>query len=441
MTNSEFRNTQPENTGNNFNGQENITRKESNTMASKIYLNSDNQSSSQKTILLLGTHGQDNWGDEILLETFLQSLGQNNKYLINSYNPQQTLERFSKNFKGNFDIEVFHTTKEIFKLPLRIWKSDVVFFAGGSILKELYASYGRWIYSTLFMILGIVSFANLIAQKTIVTSNIGVGPVKTKFGKFLVKLILAQVNIISLRDEASKKIVLESGILEKRVVVVPDIVFIRNSENFGISNQTEDKRLTNLSSNKATLKIGLNLNKDIAVPEMWPSLLENVSLALNNLKENKGGTDQEIEIVGIPMQIGFNNHHDLLILNEFAENNPYLNLKVEVPQSSTELAKLIRSCDFIIAERLHAIIIATVLNVPAIPLMYDPKVVSLAKYLGLEDFAIDVNKPFEWDQINKKISLLQNYFAETKLHIQQQYLNLNQQNNSYFDQLKNKLGL
>ncbi len=395
----------------------------------------------KKTILLLGTHGQDNWGDEILLETFLQSLGEQNKYLVNSYNPEQTLQRFSKEFRGDFDVEVFHTTKEILKLPFRIWKSDVVFFAGGSILKELYASYGRWAYSTLFMILGIVTFANIIARKTIVTSNIGVGPVKTKFGRFLVKLILSQVDVISLRDEASKAIVLEAGIKETRVIVVPDIVFIRDPQSFGVLVQSEDKRIANISSNKATLTIGLNLNKDIAKPEMWPSLLENVSQCLTQLKKDKGGTDQEIEIIGIPMQIGYNNHHDLLILNQFADANPALNIKVENPKTSAALAKIIRSCDFIIAERLHAIIIATVLNVPSIPLMYDPKVVSLANYLGLEDFAVDVNKAFTPEELGKKINLLQEYFTETKQHIQQQYMKLNNQDKNYFDQLINKLGL
>jgi polysaccharide pyruvyl transferase WcaK-like protein len=395
----------------------------------------------KKTILLLGTHGQDNWGDEILLETFLKSLGSQNQYLINSYNPDQTLKRFSLDFNGDFDIQVFHTTKEILKLPLRIWKSDIVFFAGGSILKELYASYGRWAYSTLFMILGIVTFANLIARKTIVTSNIGVGPVKTKFGKFLVKLILSQVNVISLRDEASKEIVLDSGISENRVIVVPDIVFIRDAKSFGINTPLEDNRLANITSNKATLKIGLNLNKDIAKPEMWPSLLENVSKSLNRLKIEMKSKGVSIEIVGIPMQIGFNNHHDLLILEQFSQNNPNLNIKVECPDTSVSLAKLIRSCDFIIAERLHAIIIATVLNTPSIPLMYDPKVESLVKYLGLDDFSINVNQPFTPEQLDRKIALLQKYFVETKKHIQEQYIKLNTLDKNYFDQLKNKLGL
>lgn len=421
-----------------------------------------------KSILLLGTHGQENWGDEILLETFLQSLGAENKFFVNSYNPDQTKLRFGRNIQvihqekngeidlgevkselnnsadQAFDIDVFHTTKDVLKLPFKIWKSDIVFFAGGSILKELYASYGRWAYSTLFMILGIVSFTKIIARKDIVVSNIGVGPVKTKLGKFLVKLILSQVDIISLRDEASKQIVLDSGISEEKVIVVPDIVFIRTSESFGIEGQTsqEEKRIeeAKLNSNKPKLRVGLNLNKDIAKPEMWPSLLENVEESLYTMME-QNGAKFDIEIIGIPMQIGFSSHHDLLILQEFSQKNPNLRIKIETAKTSSELAKTINSCNFIVAERLHAIIIATVLNVPSVPLIYDPKVASLAKYLALEKFAVDVNKAFKPEELNQKISLLIEQLDQTKTELSGKYSELNKIDKEYFTSLKSRLNL
>ena len=497
----------------------------------------------QKTILLLGTHGQENWGDEILLETFLQSLGQEHNYLVNSYNPNQTEFRFSKTFDKNkiaeldpkirdqnslkYNLKAFHTTKEILKLPLRIWQSDLVFFAGGSILKELYASYGRWVYSTLFMILGIVTFSKFIAQKTVVTSNIGVGPVKTKFGRFLVKLILSQVNIISLRDEASKKIVLDSGISEIKVQVVPDIVFIRTPKSLatmGIESAENDDNVTEsdsiiaeksgivaenldspfnkkvdqsplfrgvtesrgMSSANKEIVIGLNLNKDIAKPEMWPSLLENVALSLKQIQsealalknqtvarsplfrgvtESRGMSDfveidetqtikareEDLEVsarvehpihfLGIPMQIGFSTHHDLLILNDFSKVNPTLNLDVIKPETSAHLAEIISKCNFIISERLHAIIIATVLGVPSIPLIYDPKVASLADYLGLSDYAIDINKPFSPEDLTDKILALQTNFTSVKSNLQAKYQSLNKIDADYFEELKTNLNL
>ena len=43
-----------------------------------------------RRILLLGTHGQQNIGDELLLSTFLSMLGSEHDYEINSYDPVAT---------------------------------------------------------------------------------------------------------------------------------------------------------------------------------------------------------------------------------------------------------------------------------------------------------------------------------------------------------------
>ena len=45
---------------------------------------------SGKQVLFLGTHGQYNIGDELLLETFLEQLGDQHHYTINSYDPEFT---------------------------------------------------------------------------------------------------------------------------------------------------------------------------------------------------------------------------------------------------------------------------------------------------------------------------------------------------------------
>ncbi len=46
-------------------------------------------SQKSKTILVLGTHGQKNFGDDLLLESFLLGLSQNTRFnlnfIINSY--------------------------------------------------------------------------------------------------------------------------------------------------------------------------------------------------------------------------------------------------------------------------------------------------------------------------------------------------------------------
>jgi len=114
-------------------------------------------------ITFLGTHGQFNIGDELLLETFLTQLGAEYHYAVNSYDPDFTAAML----RPKFDVESFHTTRELPRFLKHLLTSDLLFFGGGSIIKELYASVGRNRYSTLLMILASVTFTKVIARKLI----------------------------------------------------------------------------------------------------------------------------------------------------------------------------------------------------------------------------------------------------------------------------------
>ena len=121
----------------------------------------------QKRIVFLGTHGQFNIGDELLLETFLNELGTDNQYYVNSYDPDFTTAQLTP----RFDVEVFHTVEERARFLRYLMRCDLLIFGGGSIIKELYASVGRNRYATLIMVLLTVTFTRHIARKMIVMSN------------------------------------------------------------------------------------------------------------------------------------------------------------------------------------------------------------------------------------------------------------------------------
>ena len=179
-------------------------------------------------ILFLGTHGQFNIGDELLLETFLGQLGRQNQFYVNSYDPQ-----FTKGaLQSRFNLETFHTTQELPRFIRYLVTCDVLFFGGGSIIKELYASVGRNRYATLAMIYATVTFAHLIARKRVVMSNIGVGPIATKMGQRMARWILRQVDILSVRDQKSLNTCLQLGIPSQKVRQVPDAVFANSPQVF-----------------------------------------------------------------------------------------------------------------------------------------------------------------------------------------------------------------
>lgn len=331
-----------------------------------------------KKILFLGTHGQHNIGDELLLETFLSQLGSGHSYMVNSYDPAFTHEQLA----SKYDVEVFHTTEDKWQLPQRIWQSDILFFGGGSVIKELYASVGRNRYATLLMILFIVVFARLIARKPIIMSNIGVGPIQSRPGFLLAKIILGQVTFVSVRDQGSYDTCMRLGIDKNKVLLVPDAVFVNDAHQISLINTSE-------KGGQGPLKIALNLNYNIENPQNWESFLANLAVALNNV-----GRQNDLEIHALPMQTKFNPQNDLEVLRTFREQIPGLKVILHEPKTAQDIAAILGACDIVVAERLHALVLASILQKPFVALIYDVKVEELTKFLQMESLAIDINKPF-----------------------------------------------
>ena len=70
-----------------------------------------------RRIVFLGTHGQYNIGDELLLDTFLTQLGSQHHYVVNSYDPEFTRAQLAR----RFDVEVIDGDIQIW-VPEGRWR-------------------------------------------------------------------------------------------------------------------------------------------------------------------------------------------------------------------------------------------------------------------------------------------------------------------------------
>ncbi len=378
-----------------------------------------------KKILFLGTHGQYNIGDELLLETFLSQLGTEHEYTVNSYDPAFTRAQMGEQYK----LTAFHTTDERTGLPGLILKNDLLFFGGGSIIKELYASIGRNRYATMVMILGIVGFAKIIGRKQIVMSNIGVGPIETKMGLFLAKLILSLVNIISVRDERSLHTCFEIGIRPEKVRFVPDAVFVHAPGFFKREQAAYKMR-------NGTLKIALNLNYDIENPESWEHFLHHLAEGLKKVHARR-----PIEIHALPMQSQFKAHHDFEILEKFRTRIPEINMVLSRPVTTQDMGEIIELSDIVVAERLHTCISAAVMAKPFLPLVYDTKVREMAKILGMEDFGLEIDDTFNADAFAENLLRLFEDTERVKKGLALRTTELREELQSYFKNLKERISM
>jgi polysaccharide pyruvyl transferase CsaB len=327
-----------------------------------------------RKVLFLGTHGQANVGDELLLETFLTELGPGNAYAVNSYDPVATADQLG----DRFDVTVFNTGSERVGLLRNLLRCNVVVFGGGNILKELYHSVGRWKYSTLTMVLAVVLLARL-AAKPVLMANVGIGPVESATGRLLVKAILRLVWLISVRDEGSFRFAESVGCSPHKLLLVPDAVWVCDPDSLG------NRPLPASGVQDPPLRIAVNLNKDVDVADEWDLFLDRLVVALSAVADAR-----PVEFHALPMQCGFKEGTDLDVLEEVLGRLD-APVRIHAPADHQEVASIIAGCDLVISERLHAIILSVVLGCPVVALPYDVKVRELVAQLGMEDRSFDVS--------------------------------------------------
>ncbi|AZC14429.1 polysaccharide pyruvyl transferase family protein [Microbacterium sp. ABRD28] len=338
--------------------------------------------SNPRRILLLGTHGQHNIGDELLLETFLHELGDDHDYVINTYDRADTAARLGDRYLYT----LIDTARDRWSLLRHLWTSELVVFAGGSILKELSAATRRPRYATLLMIWAVVLGARLAGRTPIAMLNIGVGPLRTRRGRLLARLILASVSFVTVRDAASLEMCRRIG-AARRVRPSTDAVF-------GVSPRWlrggDDDRV----DGSGPWRIALNLNHDVEAPELWDAAMRALSEALTVL-----AAERSIELHLLPMQSRGKEHDDATVLRAFARSLPGVPVVEHAPEDHRDVASIISSCDVVVAERLHALITASKLGIPVVPLIYDTKVREISHQIGAVDRAVDLSVPFSADAV------------------------------------------
>lgn len=162
----------------------------------KLKFNKHRIMSFDDSILILGSFGLDNFGDDKLLEAYVNYL-KNRGYNNFNINYSKIVPKVTTDVNINFFL-----TKNLFRLIQYIIKSKMIIIGGGTSIKLLSKSTNRNSYSTIFP-LAIVSLFIKLLRKRYIISCIGIGNISTRFSKILTKVILYSATDVSLRDKRS----------------------------------------------------------------------------------------------------------------------------------------------------------------------------------------------------------------------------------------------
>lgn len=308
-------------------------------------------------LVISGSYGGMNLGDEAILEVMLRELraSLDVEVLVFSRNPQDTQERHKV---SAVPIKEMHREAVLEELK----KVDVFVLGGGGILFDgLVDSFLRD-----------VNWAKELGIPVLVYA-VSAGPLKTPESKQLVVEILNKVDRITVREGEAKKILHDLGVSQE-IEVTGDPGLLLDPQPF------TEEMLKKEGITPGTPLVGFSVREPgPAAPDLnvdhYHTILAN---AADFMAERF-----DAQILFIPMERG--EHKDLqhshAVVSKMANAKRAGVLKGEY--TSGQILGLVRHMSFAVGMRLHFLIFAATQKVPFVPLPYASKVTGFLADLGM----------------------------------------------------------
>lgn len=297
-----------------------------------------------RTVVISGYYGYENLGDEALLSSIITALRAELRdihIIVLSAKPEKTSSVYGVEAVNRVNIP---------RILVALKRADLLISGGGSLLQDVTGSL------TIPYYLGIVTLARMLGKPVMFYAQ-GIGPINGSFGKLLVKLIVNKVDIITLRDSASARLLREMGVNKPSIEITADPVF-------GIDVANE------LTGGGFYQALGIDSNQKPLVGffiREWQGMTA-YKKALAELADYLYETNRQA--VFVPMQYP----RDLVPVQEITGLMSSKPLIIEQAVSFPQLLGLVSTMELVVGMRLHALIVAALSTIPMIGLSYDPKV-------------------------------------------------------------------
>ena len=290
-----------------------------------------------------GYIGFDNFGDEAIARVLAQRLKDEGaeKITMISANPNNT--------KMLHDVDACSR----FNFIKSIDESDILIFGGGSVLQDVTS------LRSLIYYLCVICTALFFGKKVQLLAQ-GIGPIKSRIGKFLTKKVLRNVEKISVRDFQSQMLLKSWGIDAELV----------NDPVFGM----------NITPKHQTGTVGIQIRE-------CPQIYENKDFLENLAKElSQKFKEKNFEIISLQ------DSYDSDICWKFGtmlKQNGADNVMVCESLTLDDVIDRISGLEYLVAMRFHANVVGIKSEVKTIAIDYDPKVRKIAEEYQLPLIKLD----------------------------------------------------
>jgi polysaccharide pyruvyl transferase CsaB len=343
-------------------------------------------------VLVAGWIGSQNLGDEAIFSSLIQSV-QKLPVKITAFSINETETRKMHRI-NTAPFEILPDTTRFIKA---ITECDIMLVGGGGILQDQTSVFNvfRYLYK---------AWLGKLLGKKVMFYAVGAGPVNYKLTKFFVRVVLNQVDAITVRDSQSQKLLEQIGVKKELITLSFDPVISLKPADKIIS---ENIYKNETGDNPGKTVIGICLRHWYDTHPLLP-----VALAQRLDFKQKDGKDKYEKFVGhiaeaidnlndgrftflfIPFWFSRDSkvHQDVI---ERLKNKANIR-SLTKPYRPDELLGLFSKLDYLWAMRLHACIFAARVATPFVALSYTSKVDNFLEELGIPDTKIkldDLNTP------------------------------------------------
>jgi|GEM_PF-177870 len=353
----------------------------------------------QVSFTVLGSYSGRNAGDAAILASLMKTLtdefGEQTRFEVPTTNAGFVDSQYGQKFKvKGISVMPWTGSLRILGIPTMrsIARTDVTLITDGIIFD---VNLFNPLFNFLIILIVLVPWAKLCGKK-VVCYGVGIGPLRSFFGKLFGRWVGNLCDLIIVRDEDSVSLFREIGV-KKKIFLTADAVF----QNWSASKervQSLAKELGVQSAYEADALLGVNVTRYI---DQWLSknqkierkeaFIQSLAKALVRLKLDRG-IEPAVFITQV-MDLSYGQTLVDAMSREYAarkgsEWSPALISNVEL--NNHDILGLDALCSLFVGMRLHSLIIAARAGTPIVGLVYAPKVRSFLKQLKTEEFALDL---------------------------------------------------
>lgn len=340
-------------------------------------------------IMISGYYGFNNFGDEAILKSMVRAFKEKIpqiKILVLSQNPLKTSQTYQvKAINRLHLISILNCLRD----------TNLFISGGGGLLQD---STGKG-WSILYY-LGLILGAKIIRVPVMIYAQ-GIGPVSQQINKKLMRWILNKVDLITVRDNFSKELLENLGVIKPSIYVNSDPSFLLNKKDINciLENYPHIQELMN-SNNRPIIGVSVREYKGnrsdlkIMFAQLADYLIEKY----------------KVKIVFLPFKFDDDVQVSEEILSLMKNQADILKIKLE-PE---DLISILSQFSLMIGVRLHSIIFSSMANLPFIAFKYDPKIKNFVAELGLSELLLELDN-VSLEKIQEKIE----YIRENKDRIKE----------------------